>query len=607
MTELNRNDVLDLLDIASSMSDDSLTRLLSKFCEMVEKVRFCSLWRLNNRSNSISIYARSNSDYKPQLGQNDENYQEFNCSIECPSVKSILQSENYWKCERSNESIRDSRLYGIFHPEKIVEQYKLDHFIVLPITAEHAPEVSQRKGEPPRFFCLFYCPLGINAEEISDEDLQLIKICIGNVIYNRFNETRHKKIKDFTNYLSNHHDPDTNGIINQLQECIPCYTAMHISQPSETKSSLHVNSTGIDLDDDDLNQFIWSEALENGSKILDLDEFNSSRKSTIKSVMIYNIANDDESSKSVLVFVNKLSKSPLKEEGLPTFVDHFSFDDAMLLNDIGEHFRAFTDTRSEKKRREDMMRIAAHEVKQPIIDIRNNLAKYQNYPENFDLLTTLERINDASELALALAEINTDATTERLKYISLNRSVRIELKPSLEKMRLLLRSLCDDSNFKNANISLDIDESCTYTTIPKSLLATLFINTVSNSIKYSKKNFGEGWCNFRVNFVAKDDVVWRTYGEARNFRRSTGLLMTTTDNGIGVPTEMQQIVFDRERRVVDTDVAPGFGLGLFHVKRVVEALGGQAWLRSPNPNDRGTEGYSTRVFMLLPSTIAGSK
>lgn len=141
-SELDRSDILDLLDLASDMSEQAISSLLTKFCALNNRVRFASLWKLNYRSNSISIYARSQSDYAPQLGPKNEYSQEFLCSTDCPSVQAIVDNEGFRSGKRRDFSIRTSQNYGIFHPKDVVEQYNLDEFIALPIEATHAPDDS---------------------------------------------------------------------------------------------------------------------------------------------------------------------------------------------------------------------------------------------------------------------------------------------------------------------------------------------------------------------------------------------------------------------------------------------------------------------------------
>lgn len=87
-------------------------------------------------------------------------------------------------------------------------------------------------------------------------------------------------------------------------------------------------------------------------------------------------------------------------------------------------------------------------------------------------------------------------------------------------------------------------------------------------------------------------------------KQTAGILFTATDNGIGIPTDKLEDVFSREKRLDHPDSLPGLGLGLYHVKRVVNALGGVTWIQNSQTVNGGNTGFSTRVFVLLPKEFA---
>ncbi len=64
------------------------------------------------------------------------------------------------------------------------------------------------------------------------------------------------------------------------------------------------------------------------------------------------------------------------------------------------------------------------------------------------------------------------------------------------------------------------------------------------------------------------------------------------DNGLGVPVEMQTLIFEQFVRA-HPQVADGTGLGLAIVQAAVEQLGGRVWLES-EPG-RGTTFHFTVV------------
>ncbi len=56
--------------------------------------------------------------------------------------------------------------------------------------------------------------------------------------------------------------------------------------------------------------------------------------------------------------------------------------------------------------------------------------------------------------------------------------------------------------------------------------------------------------------------------------------LDVTDHGIGVPDEAQQRIFERFERAASVQSYGGFGLGLWIVRRIVEAHGGTIRVQS---------------------------
>jgi len=58
-------------------------------------------------------------------------------------------------------------------------------------------------------------------------------------------------------------------------------------------------------------------------------------------------------------------------------------------------------------------------------------------------------------------------------------------------------------------------------------------------------------------------------------------MVTVTDGGIGMTPEQQARIFQRYERVVSDDLnIPGTGIGLYSVKRIIEAHGGSVSVHS---------------------------
>jgi signal transduction histidine kinase len=608
-SELKQSDVLELLEIASNMRNGAISRLLTKFCDFNDNIRFASLWQMNRQMGSISIRSRSDSDYRPQLGVNGQNYQEFVCGTDCATVSAITQSECFIKGVRTNHSIRQSGIYGRFHPEKIVKYNNLDHFVCLPISDNEFPSdyQSSEESKQARFFCLFYCPIGVKASEVVDVDLEILRRCLGNMIYNNFNERRRLVIKKFTRFLSSHHDLEDKDLIEELKtNCLPS-DAVFLVRESERPGTMVdvVGAKGNEYDlPNSLAEKAWRRSGGSGASLVPYTFREPEGEQQRRAFLGYVPANNGENNRVLFVFCGKRTETPLCADGQPTFIDNFSFEDELIMEDVGEHIRAFTETALERERRADVMRIVGHETEQPIVDIRNSIANFRVDPSNFGLRSTIDRIDEAAELALTLVKLNTELSSERIKKLADRASIPIEIDTLFNRLKRSLRRHCEDNNFQNDNISIGVERDCTYLRLPKTLLATIFINTVSNSIKYGQQGYYDSWCSVRVSVVNPGDASTWMRLDVPKRKQTAGILFTATDNGIGIPTDKLEDVFSREKRLDHPDSLPGLGLGLYHVKRVVNALGGVTWIQNSQTVNGGNTGFSTRVFVLLPKEFA---
>jgi PAS domain S-box-containing protein len=102
-----------------------------------------------------------------------------------------------------------------------------------------------------------------------------------------------------------------------------------------------------------------------------------------------------------------------------------------------------------------------------------------------------------------------------------------------------------------------------FPTIPgdRTLLALIFMNLVENGLKYHQKDVPP-----RVSLT--HDIS------------DGSLVIRVRDNGIGIPLEHQEKVFNVFQRLHSEDEYPGTGIGLATVRKSVELLGGSIGLES---------------------------
>ncbi|HET7273621.1 MAG TPA: HAMP domain-containing sensor histidine kinase [Longimicrobiaceae bacterium] len=100
-------------------------------------------------------------------------------------------------------------------------------------------------------------------------------------------------------------------------------------------------------------------------------------------------------------------------------------------------------------------------------------------------------------------------------------------------------------------------------------------NYISNGIKYSDPERADRWVEVRaqINDGADGD------GE---------VMIEVHDNGVGIPEEARQQVFERFYRADETSATDGTGLGLSIVRETAESLGGRAWAEAKHGAETGS-------------------
>ena len=586
------------------MQLNSIQALLHFFCRRLkDNIIFASLWRYNACCETVSIYSRSSIHFFPQLGCNGENINEFICTTECASIKSLLQSDYFLERKRYNYSISAQGAWDLFHSEETVSKYDLDELVFLPIDTEHAKNISDGR---PRFFCLFYCRPGTRAADLHDLDLSLVQSCIGNMIYNSFTAKRQQIVRCLTDHLSENHDPESPQILEFVRRnCTRTKNAYRLSIQSLRNKTIKVISAG--GNEQELTQkqarSIW-ERLGSDAGATILPGLTTDPQGERRSALVWQQNGEGPRDRIVYVFDGKMTRCPLhgagtENEGKPYFVNDFGFDDRELMIDVGSHLKAFTETAAEKRRRRNNSRILAHESSQPFFDIQSLLAKNKRHPDHYSWQSTVERIEDATRLGHAMVKMNTELTDQKLQTINLQGSNNYEIKHELSQMKRSLRRVCEDFRFLNDNITIRVDRYCLLLDLNINILSTIFINTVTNSIKYSERKSKDSWCEFSVQrMFANSDREWDRLGAPID-KRAPGLLFSTTDNGVGVPGHLKERVFEQEFQVDNRKSAQGLGLGLWHVKRVVTSLNGDIWLQSGSDFLDGS-GIKTRVSARIP-------
>lgn len=240
-------------------------------------------------------------------------------------------------------------------------------------------------------------------------------------------------------------------------------------------------------------------------------------------------------------------------------------------------FFAFVIWRAYKKEKEfsdyesELVFIASHELKSPLLGINWAVNFLSNFSQNENLsddqkeiLSALKRSSD--HLMEVIEDVLDIAVLKEKKKMGL----RLEPCDLAEAINEAVQTLELFAKEKSISVSMDktmppvIDAVCDEAKIKRALLSI-----ISNAIKYSSAN----------SFIAVK------YKKTQEFH-----IISVADQGVGIPENEKQFIFQKARRANNVSQIQGAGLGLYFAKNIIEAHGGKIWFEV-SENNNGTVFY----------------
>jgi signal transduction histidine kinase len=195
----------------------------------------------------------------------------------------------------------------------------------------------------------------------------------------------------------------------------------------------------------------------------------------------------------------------------------------------------------------------SHDLRSPLLSVKGILS----------LILTTEQLNEATNRYLRMAEGSIDRLDNTIQDIlEYSRNSRLDVKNEWFDIRPMVQTIFDDIQFMSDNplmFEIAIEES-SMVFCDQTRLNTIIKNLVSNAAKY--RNTSAASCQIRFEMKQKNDAF----------------IFTVADNGIGIPQEEQDKVFQMFYRVASDRM--GTGLGLFIVQEITTKLKGEIQLSS---------------------------
>jgi NtrC-family two-component system sensor histidine kinase KinB len=226
--------------------------------------------------------------------------------------------------------------------------------------------------------------------------------------------------------------------------------------------------------------------------------------------------------------------------------------------------------------RTEVIAVASHELKTPLTSLQMNLLMLQ---EKADTLNVRQReiltaaVAGGEELAATIDEL-LDLTRIEAGQLQLAKE-RVDPHALVEQVSRTLRPRYEDAevNFRVVN-----DAPATLIIGDPARLRVVFVNLLNNALKYTPRG--------------GDVTVRLSSRQNAKGTGKTGLQITVTDTGPGIPPELRDRVFEKFFRVEDQRPdgpkgVRGTGIGLYLCREIIQAHGGTISCEA-GENQRGT-------------------
>ncbi|MDA1000840.1 MAG: GAF domain-containing protein [bacterium] len=229
---------------------------------------------------------------------------------------------------------------------------------------------------------------------------------------------------------------------------------------------------------------------------------------------------------------------------------------------------------SEQKRSEEVLRLAKEEAEKANLaksEFLSNLSHELRSPLNAvigfsDLLELTLGDNPNIKYALKIKESGNQLVhlIDDLLHLDRIETGKVILELHRTTINALVSSIGDsrrDHLPEHFTLETKLDAACGEVRCDSARVTQILTNLIDNAIKYSPEG---GAIHLRTK--AKESEIW----------------ISVEDDGVGIPVEKREVIFERFRQIKSETGghAGGLGIGLGIVKKLVEFHGGRIWLES---------------------------
>lgn len=212
------------------------------------------------------------------------------------------------------------------------------------------------------------------------------------------------------------------------------------------------------------------------------------------------------------------------------------------------------------RQKSEFVSMASHQLRTPLTAIKWGAELLVRSAGNLTPIQQrhLTKLHESSQrMAALIGDLLRVSSLDLGTYRLEEKNVKIN-----DMLKIVIDDLQKKITQKNISLVAQVDPNVPIIKTDEQLLAIIFQNLISNSVKYSRENG-----RVEVNVATKKGC----------------LLVRVSDNGIGIPNKQQSQIFAklfRADNAVQHNFNEGTGLGLYIAKAMVKRLGGKIWFDS---------------------------